>query len=420
MDGGAEKKPIHLAFIPFLVGGLITFIYVLILQNFLPGLYESYMEAAELMEGISFQSNSLELILLFISVVILAPIVEEIVFRGIFFNLLNRRKSTLFAMVVSSLVFGLLHAQTMVPTAVIGFVLCFIYHRTGSLLLVMAGHMVNNLIAFSLPLFIGDNDMLGSGYEVLGLILVALYVVFSIYFIYYFVKNKHFLKLDGPMYRIAGGGRADVNSTPHERVSYASSEYPSESVRLIDLSTLIYNDMPVYEGDPGVLIREVHSVAEKGYSVHSISMNTHAGTHMDFPSHFLEGGRNQNDLDLSLLYGEVMVTDTFDERLPKGTRRVIAKEGYLTVERAQALISGGVRLVGTVNDSIEQDLSFDVHKILLENDIIIVENLNAGDVEKGKYTLSAFPLNIDGADAAPARVVLIDDLRGRSQNEIQG
>ncbi len=46
-----------------------------------------------------------------------------------------------------------------------------------------------------------------------------------------------------------------------------------------------------------------------------------------------------------------------------------------------------------------------------------MENLNAGDVEKGRYTLSAFPLKIDGADAAPARVVLIDDLRGGSQNE---
>ncbi|HCW72959.1 MAG TPA: hypothetical protein DHM90_03250, partial [Clostridiaceae bacterium] len=76
MDGGEEKKPVHLAFLPFLVGGLVTFIYVLILQNFLPGLYESYMEAAELMEGISFQTNRMELILLFISVVVLAPIVE--------------------------------------------------------------------------------------------------------------------------------------------------------------------------------------------------------------------------------------------------------------------------------------------------------------------------------------------------------
>ena len=420
MDGGEEKKPIHLAFVPFLVGGLITVIYVLILQNFLPGLYESYMEAAELMEGISFQTNRMELILLFISVVILAPIVEEIVFRGIFFNLLNRKRSTLFAMIVSSLIFGLLHAQTMVPTAVIGFVLCFIYHRTGSLLLVIAGHMVNNLIAFSLPLFIGDTDMLASGYEVLGLVLVAFYIIFTIYFFYYFVKNKHFLKLDTPMYRIANGGRSGQNNSLDDRIGYAASDITPRPVRIIDISRALFNDMPVYEGDPEVKISEVHSISDKGYSVRSLSLNTHAGTHLDFPSHFIESGKTQNDLDLSLFYGEVMVTDTFNEMLPRGTKRVIAKEGYLTIERAKALITGGIRLVGTVNDSIEQDLPYDVHKILLENDIIIMENLNAGDVEKGKYTLSAFPLKIDGADAAPARVVLIDDLRGSSQNEIQG
>lgn len=419
MDGGEEKKPIHLAFVPFLVGGLVTFIYVLILQNFLPALYEAYMEAAELMEGISFQSNTMELILLFISVVILAPIVEEIVFRGIFFNLLNKKKSTLFAMIVSSLIFGLLHAQTMVPTAVIGFVLCFIYHRTGSLLLVMAGHMVNNFIAFSLPLVIGESDLLGSGYEVLGLLLVVLYIIFTIYFIYYLMKNRYFLKMDGPMYRVAGRGReAAENTDLDERAGNVPSDIASQPMRIIDISKNLFHDMPVYEGDPEVSIREVHSVSEKGYSVHSIAMNNHAGTHLDFPSHFIAGGKNQNDLDLSLLYGEVIVSDSFNELIPRGTKRVIAKEGYLTVERANALISGGIRVVGTVNDSIEQDSPYDVHKILLENDIIIMENLNAADVEKGRYTLSAFPLKIDGADAAPARVVLIDDLRGSSQNEL--
>lgn len=417
MDGGEEKKSLHLAFLPFLVGGLVTIIYVLILQNFLPGLYESYMEASELMEGISFQTNKMELILLFISVVILAPIVEEIVFRGIFFNLLNRKRSTLFAMVVSSLIFGLLHAQTMVPTAVIGFVLCFIYHRTGSLLLVMAGHMVNNLIAFSLPLIIGDNDMLGSGYEILGLVLVALYIIFTIYFVYYYMKNRHFLKFDAPMYRAAEGGRADQNVSLDEKTGYVPAYTAPSPVRIIDISKALFNDMPVYEGDPEVKIRKVRSVPDDGYSVHSISLNTHAGTHLDFPSHFIDEGKNLNDMDLGLFYGEVIVTDSFEDLLPRGTRRVIAKAGYLTHERAEALIAGGIRLVGTVNDSIEQDSPYKVHKTLLENDIIIMENLNADTVEKGRYTLSAFPLKIDGAEAAPARVVLIDDLRGSSQDE---
>ena len=176
--------------------------------------------------------------------------------------------------------------------------------------------------------------------------------------------------------------------------------------------------MPVYPGDPEVSIKQVHHVSEAGYAVRSIHMNTHASTHIDFPSHFIENGKTQDDLDLNMVYGEVLVTDTFDEFLPEGTVRVIAKEGYLTKERAAALISGGVRLVGTVNDSIEESFPYDVHKSLLEDGIIIIENLNLSHVIRGKYTMCAFPLKIKGAEAAPARVVLIDDLRRSSQTEL--
>ncbi|MFH5836389.1 type II CAAX prenyl endopeptidase Rce1 family protein [Proteiniclasticum sp. C24MP] len=403
---GVEKKPLHLAVVPFLVGGLVTFLYVLALQQWLPGLYESYMEAAEQMQGVSLYSDPLELVLMFISVVILAPIVEEIVFRGIFFNLLNKKRSTLTAMIVSSLVFGFLHAETMVPTAVIGFVLCFIYHRTGSLLLVMAGHMVNNLIAFSLPLFIGDADPSGMGLEVLGGILVLFYIAASIYFISYVVKNRGFLAYDGPMHRAAG-----VKSAYRKDHETSERKIPLEGQKIIDISKALVDGMPVYPGDPEVEIREVRSISQEGYAVRSIQMNTHASTHMDFPSHFIENGGTQDDVDLNLLYGEVRVAETSSEFLPEGTVRVIFKDGYIAKERAQALIEGGIKVVGTALDSIEEGEPYEVHKMLLKSGIIILENLNLSHVACGRYTLSAFPLKISGAEAAPARVVLIDGLR---------
>ena len=413
MMKGEEKKPLYLAFVPFLVGGLVTILYVLALQQWLPGLYESYMEATEQMQDVSLLSDPYSLVLTFISIVILAPIVEEIVFRGIFFNMLNTKRSTLTAMIISSLVFGFLHAETMVPTAVIGFVLCFIYHRTGSLLLVMAGHMVNNLIAFSLPLLIGDADPLGTGVAVLGGTLVLFYVAGAIYFIVYIVKNKYFLAYDGPMHRASG-----VKSAYRKDQKGFDNKFSAGDKRIIDISKSLEDGMPVYPGDPEVSIKQVHHVSEAGYAVRSIHMNTHASTHIDFPSHFIENGKTQDDLDLNMVYGEVLVTDTFDEFLPEGTVRVIAKEGYLTKERAAALISGGVRLVGTVNDSIEESFPYDVHKSLLEDGIIIIENLNLSHVIRGKYTMCAFPLKIKGAEAAPARVVLIDDLRRSSQTEL--
>ena len=413
MMKGEEKKPLHLAFVPFLVGGIVTVLYVLALEQLLPGLYESYMEAAEQMQGITILSDLYSLVLTFISIVILAPIVEEIVFRGIFFNMLNKKRSTLAAMIISSMVFGFLHAETMVPTAVIGFVLCFIYHRTGSILLVMAGHMVNNLIAFSLPLLIGDADPIGTGMQVFGGALILFYIAGAIYFIVYIVKNKYFLAYDGPMHRASG-----VKSAYRRDQKQFNGKITDGDKSIIDISKSLEDGMPVYPGDPEVVIKEVHHISEEGYAVRSVHMNTHASTHIDFPSHFIENGRTQDDLDLNMVYGEVLVTETFNEFLPEGTVRVLAKEGFLTKERAAALISGGIRLVGTVNDSIEESFPYDVHKMLLENGIIIIENLNLDHVVRGRYTLSAFPLKIQGAEAAPARVVLIDDLRRSSQAEL--
>ena len=413
MMSSEEKKPLKLAVVPFLVGGLTTVLYVLALQKWFPSMYESYMEASEQMKELSLLSDPFELVLLFISVVVLAPIVEEIVFRGIFFNLLNKKRSTLTAMIVSSLVFGFLHAETMVPTAVIGFVLCFIYHRTGSLILVMAGHMVNNLIAFTLPLIIGNADPMSTGVGILGGVLVLLYIVASIYFIVYVVKNWYYLAYDGPIYRASG-----AKSAYRKDQLTSVEDIVSTGKKVIDISKSLEDGMSVYPGDPEVVIKEVKNISQEGYAVRSIHMNTHASTHMDFPSHFIENGKTQDDQDLNQLYGEVLVTDNFEAYLPVGTEKVLAKEGFLTEERAMALVSGGIKLVGTSNDSIEEKAPYNVHKILLENDIIIVENLNLSHVVNGKYTFCGFPLKIQGAEAAPARVVLIDDIRGNGEAEL--
>ncbi|NCC80549.1 MAG: cyclase family protein [Clostridia bacterium] len=270
----------------------------------------------------------------------------------------------------------------------------------------MAGHMVNNLIAFSMPLLIGDADPLGTPLQVLGGVLVLLYVVGSIYFIYYAARNRSFLALDGPMHRAAG-----VKSAYRKDHETSESAFQKAEGKVIDISKTLENGMPVYPGDPEVSIQEVASISEDGYAVRSIQMNTHASTHMDFPSHFIENGGTQDDVDLNLLYGTVYVAENTDDFLPEGTERVLYKEGYLTEERAQALINGGIKVVGTVYDSIEEHAPYTVHKMLLNSGIIILENLNLTHVTGRRYTLCAFPLKISGAEAAPARVVLIDDLR---------
>ena len=104
--------------------------------------------------------------------------------------------------------------------------------------------------------------------------------------------------------------------------------------------------------------------------------------------------------------------ETFDDEVPLGTVRLLGKNGYLTEKRAREFLDNGLKLIGTVNQSIELDSSELVHEILLGNGIIILENLVLQEIKAGNYTLAAFPLKISGADGSPVRAVLMDDLCG--------
>ena len=108
-----DKKTFSLPLMmaPFFIGSLVSVLYGLLIQFLFPKLYESYLGASESIELMIEQAGYLQMFMIFLAIVVLAPIVEEIIFRGILFNLIAKRKSALFAMVVSSLIFGLLHAE---------------------------------------------------------------------------------------------------------------------------------------------------------------------------------------------------------------------------------------------------------------------------------------------------------------------
>lgn len=87
-------------------------------------------------------------ILTFISVAILAPIVEEIIFRGIIFNESSKYKGGAFPIIISALLFGLAHMQPIqiVYAFIVGLIFGFVYSKTHSLPIVMFLHMLNNLL----------------------------------------------------------------------------------------------------------------------------------------------------------------------------------------------------------------------------------------------------------------------------------
>jgi arylformamidase len=80
----------------------------------------------------------------------------------------------------------------------------------------------------------------------------------------------------------------------------------------------------------------------------------------------------------------------------------------LTGDAAMYLVHRGVKLVGVDYLSVEaySSKTYPVHDTLLGAGVVIIEALNLSDVAAGDYELIALPLKLQGADGAPARVVL--------------
>ncbi len=84
---------------------------------------------------------------------VVAPICEEFLFRGFVFSALCNWHGLWPAAIITGLVFGGIHAGSapvvdLVPLAVLGFGLCLLYRRTGSLYPCIAAHSLNNSLAF--------------------------------------------------------------------------------------------------------------------------------------------------------------------------------------------------------------------------------------------------------------------------------
>jgi membrane protease YdiL (CAAX protease family) len=88
---------------------------------------------------------------------IIGPILEEIIFRKIFFGSLKKKIGFLFAALISSLLFAAFHFDFshLLIYLVIGFFLCYVYHKTGRIVVTMFMHAAMNatvvLITLNVP-----------------------------------------------------------------------------------------------------------------------------------------------------------------------------------------------------------------------------------------------------------------------------
>ncbi|WP_262152074.1 CPBP family intramembrane glutamic endopeptidase [Chryseobacterium foetidum] len=132
-------------------------------------------------------------IIMLIMAVIMAPIFEEIIFRGIIQKgLINNGVEPWKAIVVASLLFGLIHGNPwqFVGATLLGCVLGLVYYKTKSLLLPMLLHGFNNLCS-AILIFYTQKESFAEAFEMQEwTILVIGIVLFSVFFYLFAFKNK--------------------------------------------------------------------------------------------------------------------------------------------------------------------------------------------------------------------------------------
>lgn len=94
--------------------------------------------------------------LVVLSVVILAPIAEEVFFRGVVFNALRREGGRRWAYLGSSVLFAIIHLSlvAVLPLFLLGLALAWVYERTNNLLAPIAMHAVVNAISVAFALLV--------------------------------------------------------------------------------------------------------------------------------------------------------------------------------------------------------------------------------------------------------------------------
>lgn len=220
---------------------------------------------------------------------------------------------------------------------------------------------------------------------------------------------------------------------------------------IIDLSHPLDSNVPVYPGDPAFHCRQACTVKESGWAVSELVLSSHAGTHIDAPSHRVEGAQTIDALPLDVLARlPALIIDVSHKATAGGSigladlapHEAHIEEGMAVlfctgwdqhwgadrsaryfqhphVERgvAERLVELGVAVLGSDTmspDPILDDGSavFDVHDVVLGAGRVIAENLTnlkalqdaqkaAGSNARAMVCLA--PLKVRDCDGSPVR-----------------
>jgi arylformamidase len=208
-------------------------------------------------------------------------------------------------------------------------------------------------------------------------------------------------------------------------------------MNIIDISIPLNSKLPTWPDGYGLKISKLLEINENSeVNVSRLDLDVHCGTHIDSPLHFVKDGKTTNEINLDRLIGEVLVVEFGEEisiitpeileakLINKNVKRILLKTSNshkklwdldkfdkdfcaISSEAANWLYLNNIDLIGIDYCSIQKFYdSNDTHKILLKNNIIILEGLDLRNVQEGLYNLICLPLSVEGIEGVPVRAIL--------------
>jgi len=211
-------------------------------------------------------------------------------------------------------------------------------------------------------------------------------------------------------------------------------------MRIIDLTMNIHERMLNYPTNPSISIKQHHFVEKDHENTFKMMLNSQLGTHIETGYFVNDDLPKITDIPVRSFIGTAAVADVPcrmiapsdlipQEQLIRRHNFLLLRSGYLdriqqitqteiedknrpyiSMDTAKWLIEKNVSFIGIDSFGFDPFTKFDVHKHLLMNNVLIAEGLvNLGQIRKKTVLIMAFPLKVLGAEAAPSRIIAIED-----------
>ncbi|MDR3063789.1 MAG: cyclase family protein [Methanobrevibacter sp.] len=212
-------------------------------------------------------------------------------------------------------------------------------------------------------------------------------------------------------------------------------------MKYIDLTRTLKNKIHVYPNDPKTKLEKIKDDSTD-YNLFYLKTGLHSGTHIDSPYHYIENGEKTNEIKLERLISKGNILNlknknnltenkeinkiTNNKEINKkninieeitekivilntknskwGAKEYFTDNYYLSKQFAKILVKKGIYGLCVDTGSVDKFGESKIHKILLKNNIWIVENItNTNKLIKNTYLTYVIPAKME-SEASFARV----------------